>query len=192
MPVYTLSAYPKSFALRDQREVTVRPLAENDDDELLRFFSRVPPDERYFLKHDVTSRGVISRWTKNRDFDRALALVAEDDGRIVADAVLMRSRHGAHKTVGGVRVTVDSEYRMQGLGTALLRELCDIAKDSELERVNAELVSDVQDDAIKATEQLGFIRAATIHELLRDEHGRPHDVVVMTLPLGKWYEWWQF
>ena len=50
----------------------------------------------------------------------------------------------------------------------MLRELCDIAKDADLERVNAELVSGIQEDAIQATEQLGFIRAATIHELLRD------------------------
>jgi hypothetical protein len=50
----------------------------------------------------------------------------------------------------------------------------------------------VQDNAIAAAERLGFIKAATIHELLRDEHGRSHDVNVMVLRLGKWYEWWQF
>ena len=152
----------------------------------------LPATERHFLKHDVTAPSVISRWVKERDLDRALALVAVHEGRIIADAVLVRSRHGAYESVAGVRVAVDPDYRQQGVGSAMLRELCDIAKDADLERVNAELVSDVQEDAIHATEQLGFIRAATIHELLRDQDGRPHDLVVMTLPLGKWYEWWQF
>jgi hypothetical protein len=73
-----------------------------------------------------------------------------------------------------------------------MKELCDIAADAELERVTAELVVGVQDDAIAAAERLGFLRAATVHELLRDQHGRAHDLAIMSLPLGKWYEWWQF
>ena len=192
MAVYTLTAYPKSVPLRDRREVVVRPIEPDDEAALLSFFRHLPASERHFLKHDVTAPSVISRWVKERDLDRALALVAVHEGRIIADAVLVRSRHGAYKSVAGVRVAVDPDYRQQGVGSAMLRELCDIAKDADLERVNAELVSDVQEDAIHATEQLGFIRAATIHELLRDQDGRPHDLVVMTLPLGKWYEWWQF
>jgi hypothetical protein len=31
-----------------------------------------------------------------------------------------------------------------------------------------------------------------VHELLRDGHGRLHDLVVLVLPLGKWYEWSRF
>jgi L-amino acid N-acyltransferase YncA len=192
MAVYALTAYPKTITLRDRRQVVIRPLEREDESALLAFFKRLPASERHFLKHDVTSPSVISRWAKERDFDRALALVAVYEGRVVADAVLTRSRHGAYRSVAGVRAAVDVEFRQQGMGSSMLRELCDIAKDADLERVNAELVTDVQEDAIRATEQLGFIRAATIHELLRDEDGRPHDLVVMSLPLGKWYEWWQF
>jgi L-amino acid N-acyltransferase YncA len=152
----------------------------------------VPEDERHFLKDDVTSPKVIGRWTSEPDYDRALPLVALEGDRIVANAVLMRSRHGAYRAVASLRVVVDPSARQRGLGTALMKELCDIAADAELERVTAEFVAGVQDDAIGAAERLGFIRAATIHELLRDQHGRPHDVTVMSLPLGKWYEWWQY
>lgn len=192
MTVYKLTAYPKQVALRDGRAVTVRPLADDDADALLKFFLGVPAEDRYFLKDDVTSPRVIEKWTAQRDFDRALPLVACAEGGIVADATLVRSRYGANRNVAKIRVVVAAGYRLQGLGTALLRDLCDIAADAELEKVTAELVVGVQDDAITATEQLGFIRAATIHELLRDEQGRPHDLVVMVLPLGKWYQWWQF
>jgi len=192
MPVYAITAYPKTADLRDRRQVAIRPLEPDDESELLAFFRRLPADERHFLKDDVTSPSVIHAWTRERDFDRALALVATYEAQIVADAVLMRSRHGAYRSIGGVRVAVDPNFREQGLGSTMLRELCDIAKDADLERVNAELVADVQADAIGATEQLGFIRAATMHEMLRDQDGRPHDLVLMSLPLGKWYEWWLF
>jgi L-amino acid N-acyltransferase YncA len=192
MTVYKLTAYPKQITLRDGRPVTVRPLAETDSDALYQFFTRVPAEDRYFLKDDVTSENVARKWTSERDFDRILPLVAMVGGEIVADATLIRSRHGAYRSVAGIRVVVAPDYRYQGLGTALLRDLCDIAADAELEKVTAELVAGVQDDAIAATEQLGFIRAATIHELLRDEQGHTHDVIVMVLPLGKWYQWYKF
>jgi L-amino acid N-acyltransferase YncA len=190
--MYKLTAYPKKAALRDGSTVELRPLVQQDADALSAFFKRIPEGERYFLSDDVTSPKVIGRWTTDIDFDRALPLVALDDGRIIADAVLIRSRHGAYRNVAHLRVAVDPQWRERGLGTALMKELCDIAADAELERVTAEFVAGVQDDAIGAAERLGFLRAATIHELLRDQHGRPHDVAVMSLPLGKWYEWWNF
>jgi L-amino acid N-acyltransferase YncA len=190
--MYQLTAYPKKVTLRDGSTVTLRPLSESDAQALTAFFSRIPEDERFFLRDDVSSPDVVGRWISKLNYDRALPLVAIDDGRIIGDAVLVRSRHGAYRNLAGLRVAVDPDVRQQGLGTALMKELCDIAADAELERVTAEFVVGVQDDAIGAAERLGFLRAATIHELLRDQHGRPHDVAVMSLPLGKWYEWWNF
>ena len=190
--MYKVKAYPKDLKLRDGTTVCVRPLNESDAPDLTAFFARIPEDERFFLKDDVTSPKLIERWTSDLNYDRALPLIAITGDRIVADAVLLRSRHGAYRNVAGLRIVVDPEARERGLGTALMRELCDIAADAELERVTAEFVVGVQDDAITAAERLGFLRTATVHELLRDRHGRPHDVAVMSLPLGKWYEWWQF
>jgi L-amino acid N-acyltransferase YncA len=152
----------------------------------------MPEGERYFLKDNVASPSVISRWTTEIDYDRALPLLALEGDRIIANGVLLRSRHGAFRSIAGIRVVVAEDCRERGIGTAILKELCDIAADAELERVTAEFVVGVQDDAIAASERLGFLRSATIHELLRDQDGRAHDLAIMTLPLGKWYEWWQF
>jgi L-amino acid N-acyltransferase YncA len=190
--MYKLTAFPKDITLRDGSSVTVRAMTAVDREALLEFFKRVPQEERQFLKDDVVSPSVIERWTDAINYDRALPLIAVEHDEIIADAVLMRSRHGAYRTVASIRVVVDPRARQRGLGTALMKELCDIAADAELDRVTAEFVVGVQDDAIAAAERLGFLRAATIHELLRDEHGRAHDVAIMALPLGKWYEWWQF
>jgi len=192
MSVYKLTAYPRQHTLRDGRQITIRPLEQGDKDALLAFFLRIPEGERQFLKQDVASPRTIASWCEGLDYDRALPLVALDGERIVGDAALIRSRHGAYREVGTVRATVDPEYRSVGLGTTLLRDLCDIAADADLEKVTSELVAGVQDDAIEAMEQLGFIRAATVHEFVRDEHGHPHDLIVMVLPLGKLYQWLQF
>jgi L-amino acid N-acyltransferase YncA len=189
---YKVAAYPKVLTLRDGGNVIVRPLSESDEGALAAFFRGIPAHERFFLKDDVTSPKVISRWVGQIDYARALPLVAVEAERVIANGVLLRSRHGAYARVAGIRIVVEEASRQRGLGTALMKDLCDIAADADLERVTAEFVGDIQDDAIAAAERLGFLRAATIHELLKDENGRPYDVVVMSLPLGKWYEWWQF
>ena len=187
-----LTAYPKELTLRDGTSVTLRPMREDDAEASQAFFRSIPETDRYFLKHDVASTAVIAGWASNIDYARALPLIALDGSRIIANGVLLRSRHGAYARVGTIRIVVEEASRQRGLGTALMKELCDIAADDGLERITSELVVGVQDDAIGAAERLGFLRAATIHELLRDQRGRAHDVAVMSLPLGKWYEWWQF
>jgi L-amino acid N-acyltransferase YncA len=192
MKAYKMTAYPKEITVRDGKKMTVRPLAPADSDALARFFLGLPAEDRYFLKDDVTSPRVIESWTANVDYDRILPLVACAGDEIVAEAVLLRRRHGAYRGVGSVRVSVAKEQRGRGVGTALIRELCDIAADAGMEKIAAEFVAGAQDDAIDAAERLGFIRSGVVHELLRDERGRPHDVVLLVLPLGKWYEWAQF
>ncbi len=192
MPVYKLTAYPKEAVLRDGAPVVMRPMEKTDAERLVKFFQRIPAGDRLFLKEDVANPKVIYSWAENMNYDRALPLLALSGSDVVADAVLIRRRAVARQHVAEVRVVVHPEWRNKGLGSALVKELCDIAADSEIEKVIAELVSDVEEDAIAAFERLGFIRSAVVPELLRGSDGRPHDLVILTLPLGKWYQWWQY
>ena len=190
--VYAIPAYPKQLTLRDGSALTVRPLEETDGDALREFFLDIPEEERFFLKDDVTSAEVIRSWVEGLDYRRALPLVAVVDGRFVAEAVLVRRRGNARSYVGEVRVTVSTDFRNRGLGTALIRELCDIADDEELDKVIFEVVADMEEDAVKAAEWLGFLRVGTIEGGARDQAGHPHDVLIMAMPLGKWYQWTKY
>ena len=188
----TIGAFPKEVGLRDCNRVLVRPLEDGDEQALLEFFLRIPEEERFFLKEDVTAPDVVHRWVRERDFRRALALLALDGSRIVADAVLIRRRGNSRGHLGEIRVVVAPEYRDHGLGTALIRELCDIADDAGLEKVMFELVADKEQEAIRAAEWLGFLRVATIEGGAVDPLGHHHDVVLMAMPLGRWYHWTKF
>lgn len=189
MAVYQLSAFPKALTLNDGGVVTVRPMAEGDAAALLAFFRHVPDDERYFLKDDVVSQAVIAGWTANLDYDRALPLLALDGDRICADAVLIRHRGDARSHYAEVRVVVDPDYRQRGLGRTLLRELIDIAWDAEIEVVQGEFVEGVQDDALASIRELGGCTAGRIEDAYRGRDNRPHDLIVLRMPLGKSWEW---
>ena len=191
-PVYTVSAFPKTLTLRDGTGVSVRPLEPRDEERLLAFFLGLPEDHRYYLKDDVASPELIASWVRDLDYDRALPLVALVDDRVIAEAVLVRRRGNARGHIGDVRIAVAPEFRNRSLGTALVRELCDIADDAGLERVMFEIVADEESGALKAAEWMGFLRVGTIDAGARDQSGHPHDVILLTMPLGKWYQWTKF
>src|SRR3972149_3243323 len=112
----------------------------------------------------------------------------EGGGRCGADPAarqLTKSRRG-------VRGGVGAGYRDRGLGSALIRELCDIADDAGLEKVLFEVVADREQEAVRAAEWLGFLRLATIENGAVDPLGHHHDVVLMAMPLGRWYPWTKF
>lgn len=192
MVVYPMTAYPKELALPGGDKITLRPMRQDDKDTLLKFFLRIPEDERFYLKEDVTSPEVIDTWVKGLNYSRALPLLALDGDRIVADGTLHRRRAGARKHIGEIRVVVEPGYRSKGVGTALMHELIEIARDSDLEKLIFELVADVQDAAIRTAEGMGFIRLGTFPNHVRDVQGKPHDLLTLELPLGKWQEWWEF
>ncbi len=192
MAVYKMTAYPKDLSLGNGDVITVRPMVPEDGDAVLRFFLRVPEEDRYYLKEDVTSPAVIKQWTDNLNYSRALPLLAFAGDRIVADGTLHRRRAGATRHMGEIRIVVEPGFRNKGVGTALMKELIAIAKDSDLEKLVFELVQGEQDAAIGPAQSHGFVNLATIPGHVRDIHGRPHDLVILELLLGKWQEWWEF
>lgn len=186
---YQLAAYPKELKLRDGTTVVLKPMTENDTEALLQFFQQVPPDDRYFLKEDVTSPKVLQRWAAELDYNRALPLLAWIDGKIVADGTLHRSRSLARRHVGEVRIVVDPQHRNQGLGTTMLHELALIANEHGLERLLFQAVAEREEAAVKAAELVGFIKIAVLPGHAKDRDGRPRDIILMEMPLGKWLEW---
>jgi RimJ/RimL family protein N-acetyltransferase len=185
-----IETYSKEVMLRDGTRVSLKPMTTDDAAALLQFFLRIPAEDRYYLKEDVTSPQVIQRWAAELDYRRALPLLAWVDGRVVADGTLHRNRAAAREHVGELRILVDPEYRNLGLGTAMLRELADIANESGLERLTFELVAEKEDAGIRAAELVGFVRVALLRGHAKDPNSHPRDLVLMEMPLGKWFEWW--
>lgn len=170
--------------------MTVRPLEAEDDVELLRFFERVPGEERHYLKENVTYPKLISQWTRNIDFNRVISIVALNEGEIVADATLHRTRIKARRHVGELRIVVEPGFREAGLGGRLMRELLDIGTDIGLKAVTIELVADWEEPAIAAVESVGFNRIARLTDRVSGLWGNYQDLIVLDMQLNEHRYWW--
>jgi len=168
-----LERYPKGVP----GQIMLRPMNASDESALVSFFRRIPVDERQLFREDVTQVSIIQAWIRNLDFGRILPILAFLGPRIVADATLHRDQGGWARHLGKVRLTLDPDFRQQGLGRLLMQEFIDLAKPLGVAVLEAEIL-DVQRKAALLFEEMGFHRVATLPQHAIDLAGRVHDMLV--------------
>ena len=177
--IYPIPGYPTVSLTTDGAQMTIRPMVPEDQDALLDFFRRIPPEDRFYLKEDVTDPTIISRWAETLDYSRVLPLLAFLDGRIVGDGTLHHRRAGARQHLGEVRVVVAPAYRNRGVGRGLLHKLIDIAGEKGLKTLMFEVVADTEPAARHTAQVLGFVPVAVLPAQVCDLGGTPHDLLIL-------------
>ena len=179
---FILEDFPKSISLKGGFECEVRLLESADEQMLHEFFKAIPYRERMFIKHQVADRSVIHEWCSNIDLDRNVPLVALGEGRILADSTLHQQLGGWKSHIGRVSVLVHPEYRGLGLAKALISETIEIARNSGLQKVEAEFIGE-QEAAVKLFAMLGFSNLVRLENYVRDLEGITHDYILMGMDL---------
>lgn len=179
--------YPKTKKLKDGTTVTLRPMKTSDEKALHEFFINLRPEDRLFLKDDVTDPKVIHEWAKHIDFEKIIPILAFDGRKVVGDATLHRASHGWSRHVGEIRMVTSPEYRRKGLGLILAKEIFLLAQYLGIEKVEAE-VMDLQEGAIHVFETIGFQKEALLKDYVKDLQGRKHDLIIMTQDISKLWE----
>ncbi len=174
--------YPQECALRDGRRVLLRPFTEKDVDALYEFFHRMPAEYRRFAWDNLDNRALIESWGRSVDYSKVFPLLALDGHRIIADATLHMRKGGPLRLVGRIKWMLEPEYRGAGLGTALVHHLIRIARERGLRHVSTMLISDLEADAVKTLEELGF--ASYVQPGYgTDPDGNQHDMTKLILKL---------
>jgi L-amino acid N-acyltransferase YncA len=175
----SLEGFPRSVTLRDGTVLTIRPVKRGDQPALLAFYREMPQEDRLFLKDDVTTESWADRFIRRIERTEALSLVAETDGRIVAEATLYRPQHGWSSHVGELRVAVARSHRRRGLATALAGMLVKLATDQGADKIVVEVVEN-QVPALRTFGKLGFQQEAVLRGHVKDIHGARRDLLVLS------------
>ena len=174
--------YPQEAVLRDGRRVLLRLFTERDVNALHDFFHRMPIGYRRFAWDNVDNRALIEAWGRSLDYAKVFPLMAVDGARVVADATLHMREGGPLRLVGRIKWMLDPEFRGAGLGTTLVNHLIDIARERGLRHVNCMLISDLEADAVKTLEGLGFT-SYLLPGYGTDPDGNQHDMTHLVLKL---------
>ena len=174
--------YPKAGRLEDGTRVIVRPLIPQDESALGEFFHSMPNEDLLYLRDDVKNPDVIKNWVKALDYEVTLPLIADLEGKIIADATLHQEPRGWKSHIGSVRVVIHPEYRGKGVGRLLVGELIQIALDSGLVKLDAEFMAE-QTRPIAIFEKMGFVNMAVLPQHVKDLKGESHDLVIMVYDL---------
>jgi ribosomal protein S18 acetylase RimI-like enzyme len=170
----------KTASLPGGSTLSVRPPdAQADLQNLVAFFSRLPPESRRYLRYDVTDPEACRRRLLQVDGKNHWRMIAELDGRIVGDATLDRKADNWASHVAEMRGVVDPACQHLHVGPILFGELVEIVSASGVERLVCE-VMERDTERIALMEDIGFTREATLKNYARDLNGRLQDLVVMT------------
>src|SRR5512143_3499949 len=157
--------YPREITLRNGVTLVFRPMVRDDVNRLWVFFQRIPPEDKLFLRQDVSQREVVKHWADTLDYGLVLPILALEGDRVVGDATLHRQRTGWKQRVGVVRVQIAPDYRHLG-------------EKSALHYLMAEVIEE-QAAAVRAFEKMGFVRAATYRNFVNDQKGGLHNLLVL-------------
>ena len=175
---FEIQKYPKDIKLKDGSKSKFRPLRKDDEKAFHEFFSAVPEHERMFIKHRVTELPVIRDWCQNIDLGRNLPLLALMGSKIVGDATLHQQLGGWKRHIGRVSVHVHPKYRGLGLARNLVTEIIEVARQSGLERIEAEFVGE-QEAGMKMFSHLGFTQLFRLEDYVKDMQAVSHDYIMM-------------
>ena len=163
----------------DDLEVTFRLMAAPDRDRVLGFTRSLPEDSLLFLRSDVTQGEVIDLWIRQIEEGRTVTVLAEESERMIGYCSLHRSDILWARHLGEIRLLVAPDYRGKGIGGLLIRQIFDLAKDTDLLKLVANMMSS-QRDAQSLFHHLGFIPEAMLHDWAIDRTGRTHDLIIMS------------
>jgi RimJ/RimL family protein N-acetyltransferase len=149
-----------------------------DRDAMLAFAESLPEHDLLFLGRDLRHPRVIDAWQVAIEEGWIDSLVAEDDGRFVGTAALVRDPLGWSAHVGEIRLLVAPTKRGAGLGRDLLEAILAVAPERGVEKLTAQMTPD-QIGSVMLFESLGFRAEALLKNHVRDRDGKPHDLAIL-------------
>jgi L-amino acid N-acyltransferase YncA len=170
---------PRESVLVNGEKVCFRPMDPSHEEGLNTFFGGIPDKEAESLRDNVKSPDTIAAWIRTMDFGRVFPLLATSEtSRHIVAASSLHFQGGVYRHIAELRIVVGLQYRKLGLGSALIKELIEVANRSGLHFMKAEIPVENQ-LAIRAFRQLGFELKCTLERYFMTRAGDTSDVAFM-------------
>lgn len=174
----TLDAYPRTESFGTET-LTFRPMSRDDRDAMLRFARSLPEQDLLFLRTDITRETVVDTWLKDIAAGHTVTIVAESEGVLVGYCSLHHSESLWTRHLGEILLLVSDNHRARGLGGHLARQILELAKGHDLQKLVVQMMS-TQRNAQQLFHHLGFIPEAMLHDWVIDGNGRTHNLIMMS------------
>ena len=146
---------------------------------MLAFAEALPEHDLLFLGRDLKHPRVIAAWVEAIGEGWIDSLIAEEDGKFVGTAALVRDPLGWSAHVGEVRLLVSTAKRGAGLGRDLLEGIYSIAMERGIAKLTAQMTPD-QLGSVMLFESLGFRAEALLKDHVRDRAGNAYDLAILS------------
>ena len=156
----------------------IRRFAPSDRDAMLAFAAGLPEHDLLFLGRDLRHPRVIEAWLSAIEEGWIDSLIAEDGGKFVGTAALVRDPLSWSAHVGEIRLLVSPDKRGAGLGRDLLEAIYAVALERGIEKLIAQMTPD-QIGSVMLFESLGFRAEALLKDHVRDQAGKAHDLAIL-------------
>lgn len=165
--------------LKDGTAVTIIEKEKEDVEQMARFFSKLPYEDRLFLRRDVSRREVLEERAREFNEGRVFRIAALKDGELVAEASLYKTEYGWQRHIGEMRLVVARDYQRNGLGSQMANQifLAGIRLNYKVVMVYL-LEEDLA--ALHCVEKLGFKKEITLEGFARDFNDKKHNLLVMS------------
>jgi RimJ/RimL family protein N-acetyltransferase len=172
------------FTTRDDRNVVIRSLDAGDAQAALAFLEQVLRESDSLLMLPGEIRLTVEQEAETierfRADEGALMFGAFEGGRCVA--ICNASRNRARAKVGhhaALGVSILAEYHGVGLGSRIMRVLCDWAdRHAFIEKLSLSVMAD-NPVAIKLYKRFGFVQVGKLSQHFRQPDGRYVDDILM-------------
>ena len=178
----------REIQLKDGTSVVIRPMRTDDLDRSWAFFQALSPEDRAYLRRDVTRREVVEARMRSMESGSIKRLVAVAGDRIVAEAALELEASGWKEHVGELRMIVATDHQRKGLGRFMARELYSVAAEAKVEEIMVRMMRP-QVAARSIFRRLGFHEETLLPDYVKDLKGQKHDLILMRCDLeALWQE----
>jgi len=173
--------------LKDSTKVAIRNLTIDDLDELMKFYRSLPPEDRKYLRVDVTNRNIVKQRIKSAELGNIVRIIAVHGDDIVADGALEIAAEQWRKHQGELRIIVAKKFQHKGLGMIMMRELYFLAVQKKVEKIIVKMMRP-QIAARTICRKLGFREELLIPDYVLDLTGKTQDLVIMTCEIKDFWK----